>query len=149
MNSLNHYAIGDSAHKEDFLMLCIDSETINKHDFIESYYYLDESDYHSKTGVKHSSAGKGKNILEAGSSRDTHITPSLEADDEAEHPIDPMEFNLDLTQASLHASAGNIETSDMRGSSGSSAQDVTLVSNYIREKRKAIPSPSAPVDAMD
>jgi hypothetical protein len=145
MNSLNHYAIGDSTHKEIFMTLCIDSETMDKQDFVDSNYYLDEADYNPKTRIKLSSIGKGKRPIEAGSSRDTYVTPSFDAVDEAEPSIDPTECNVDLTPASLDAAGGNIVTSNMRGSSGSSAQqDVTPLSNRIRHKRKAIPSPSAP-----
>jgi hypothetical protein len=126
MNSLNHFAIGDSMHKEEFLELCINSENMDKQDFQHSQYYLDEGDYHPKTGIKLSSVGKGKNVLQPGcslarSSRDTSVSHSSDAEEEPEQSNELVEDTFELTPGTRVASVGVNETSDMRGSSGSSA----------------------------
>lgn len=101
--------------QQGIFTLCINLEHMDKKFFIDSQYYLNNGDYHSKLGVKPSSARKGKNVLEVGSSWGTAFTLSLDADDEVESLIDPMTFNLDLTAAPLDAPLGNIETNNMKG----------------------------------
>jgi len=63
MLSLNHYVVGDSLRKSDFLELCMDSENMDKDDFLESVYYIDE-DFKDSKSKGASLSGKGKEPVE-------------------------------------------------------------------------------------
>jgi hypothetical protein len=127
MLSLDHYVIGDSLRKADFLQLCVDSEDMDKDDFLESVYFIDE-DFGETKSKGASPSGKGKRPVEGhhsrgpgGSSRGNAIP--LDDDDEHEEQT----WEVPVARALGLASGADVkpeeirEGSDMRGSSGSTA----------------------------
>jgi len=45
MLSLDHFVVGDSLKKSEFLSLYVDSKNMDKDDFLESMYFMDEQDF--------------------------------------------------------------------------------------------------------
>jgi len=66
MLSLDHFVVDDNCNlkKSDFLSLCIDSKNLDKDNFLESVYFIDEKDFEESKSKGASPSRKEKQPVE-------------------------------------------------------------------------------------
>ena len=134
MNSLEHFVIGDEKNSQSFLDLTTKSENLDKDDFLETRYFVDDSIFERKYGKGSSSTRRGKEKVAPADDEPLHTEPigNLDCDDDGD---------LRWTQEDIHMTPGSTSMAsrdDIRVSSASSADRLRTPhdSPRISQKRK-------------
>ena len=115
MNSLEHFVIGDEKSSQSFVDLTTKSENLNKDDFLETGYFVDDSIFERKYGKGSSSTRRGKEKVAPADDEPLHTEPAdnLDCDDDGD---------LRWTQEDIHMTPGSTSVpsrDDIRVSSAS------------------------------
>ena len=100
MNSLEHFVIGDEKNSQSFLDLTTKSENLDKDDFLETGYFVDDSIFERKYGKGSSSTRRGKEKVAPADDEPLHTEPigNLDYDDDGD---------LRCTQEDIHMIPGS------------------------------------------
>ena len=98
MLGLNHFAIADEENHDRFMDLVVMSEDLDKEDFLETSYFVNERELQKMAGIESSSSRKGK-----------ERAPSLDRDDEEEEQEECNEEEEEETAVDLSSQGGDLE----------------------------------------
>ena len=86
MNSLEHFVIGDEKSSQSFVDLITKSENLDKDDFLETGYFVDDSIFERKYGKGSSSTRQGKEKVAPADDEPLHTEPvgNLDCDDDGD-----------------------------------------------------------------
>ena len=117
MNSLEHFIIGDQKNSPSFLDLTKKSENLDKYDFLETGYFVDDSIFERKYRKGSTSTRRGKEKVALEDDEPLHMEPvvNLDCDDDGD---------LRWTQEDIHMTPGSTSVpnrDDIRVSLASSA----------------------------